>query len=145
MKELFCNTINPIYTNILNLFICIAIISDILDNTTNRLLELLLINYFIILLNNFHHKECETFETENKTNHDLVKCTHAFFFVSLWFSIGFAKKLGIKYYLSAFPILCIAFYNNISENKSNVQYSNYIILIYYAIWYFLTKNKSNLL
>lgn len=140
MRDLLCNNINPIYTNIINLFVSVAIISDILHTETNRLLELFLMNYFIILLNNFHHRQCERFETENKTNHDLVKCTHAFFFVSLWFSIGFAQNLGIKYYLTALPLLCIGFYNNISENKSEIQYSNYIILIYYAIWCFLKKS-----
>lgn len=137
--ELVCKHINPIYFNFVNLFVSVAIVSDIMNKETNRIIQLFLLNYFIIILNNYHNVNCETFETENKTNHDLVRCTHIFFIISLWVAIGLSKGLGIKYYLLTFPFVLLFFYHNITENKTANKFSNYIIFLYYFILCYTSK------
>ncbi len=141
--------INIMYFNIINLFICVAIISDILNSTYNRILPLFILNYIIILLNTRYKPGdgfdgTESYTKEKQLKDNILKCTNIFFFIGLWFSIGISENLNILYYISTLPIISFLFYSNVTENKMSIGGPNYYILLYYIIICSL-KNKSNLI
>lgn len=137
--------INIVYFNIINLFICVAILSDILNSTYNRILPLFILNYIIIILNTHYDNSCGySYTKEKQLRNNIFKCTNIFFFMGLWVSIGISENLNYLYYISTLPIMSFLFYSNVTENKMAIGGPNYYILLYYIIICSL-KNKSNLI